>query len=92
MENRLVKIGKAASLLGVSVQALRKWEKAGELIPDRKTAAGTRYYNTAKLLNLGNEDVPTIAYARVSSQDQKKDLERQQEFLEAYCAAKGWRC
>lgn len=33
----------------------------------------------------------TICYARVSSRDQKKDLERQQIMLESYCSAKGWR-
>jgi predicted site-specific integrase-resolvase len=43
------------------------------------------------LLNLGDEDAPTVCYARVSSHDQKEDLQRQQEMLETYCAAKGWR-
>ena len=32
----------------------------------------------------------TVAYARVSSRDQKEDLKRQVERLELYCAAKGW--
>ena len=32
-----------------------------------------------------------MCYARVSSYDQKADLDRQQAVLEAYCAAKGWR-
>lgn len=32
----------------------------------------------------------TIAYARVSSHDQKDDLERQKQVLELYCASKGW--
>ena len=32
----------------------------------------------------------TVAYSRVSSHDQKKDLERQQEILSLYCASKGW--
>ena len=31
----------------------------------------------------------TIAYARVSSHDQKDDLERQKQVLELYCAKKG---
>src|SRR5215831_4570696 len=44
-----------------------------------------------KILGLGSEDMPTIGYARVSSHDQKNDLVRQQELLEAFCAAKGWR-
>ena len=92
MESRYIKIGAAAKLLGVSVQTLRKWEKTGELIPARKTYGGTRYYDVTELLQLGDTDAPTVCYARVSSHDQKADLERQHEMLEAYCAAKGWRC
>jgi predicted site-specific integrase-resolvase len=87
----LVKIGKAAEILGVDVQTLRAWEKSGELIPDRRSAGGVRYYDLGKVIGLGNEDMPTIGYARVSSYDQKNDLVRQQELLEAFCAAKGWR-
>ena len=32
-----------------------------------------------------------MAYGRVSSHDQKKDLERQLKSLENYCIAKGWK-
>ena len=42
------------------------------------------------MLGISNEAAPTIGYARVSSPDQKADLERQHAMLEAYCAAKGW--
>lgn len=91
MTKQFIKIGKAAALLGVSLDTLRKWEKTGELLPDRKTVGGTRFYDSAKLLSLGDADYPTIGYARVSSHDQKDDLVRQQEMLETYCAAKGWR-
>jgi len=49
-----------------------------------------RNYDMGKILGLGSEDMPTIGYARVSSHDQKNDLVRQQELLEAFCAAKGW--
>ena len=31
-----------------------------------------------------------MAYARVSSHDQKDDLERQKQVLELYCARQGW--
>ena len=85
-----VKIGEAADLLGVSIPTLRKWEVTGELLPARKTAAGTRYYAVSDLLGAKSSDAPTICYARVSSQDQKDDLDRQQVALQAYCAAKGW--
>ena len=32
----------------------------------------------------------TVAYARVSSHDQKDDLERQKQVLELYCSTQGW--
>ncbi len=88
---KMIKIGKAEDLLGVSIQTLHKWEETGELLPDRKSKAGTRYYDADRLLNLSDYDAPTIGYARVSSHDQKEDLVRQAELLEAFCAAKGWR-
>jgi len=91
MDKRLVKIGEAANLLGVAVKTLRQWETTGELLPDRKTKGGTRFYDAAKLLTLGDADFSTLCYARVSSHNQKPDLERQKEILETYCAAKGWR-
>lgn len=91
MEKRFIKIGGAAALLGVGIDTLRKWEKSGELVPDRKTRGGTRFYDAATLSGLGEADHPTIGYARVSSHDQKLDLVRQVEMLETYCAAKGWR-
>ena len=92
MEKRLIKIGEASAMLGVTPQTLRKWEKTGELLPDRRSKKGTRYYDVNKLAGINNTGQPTVCYARVSSHDQKADLDRQQELLEAYCAAKGWRC
>jgi putative resolvase len=92
MEKRLVKIGEASALLGVTPQTLRKWEETGELLPERRSKTGTRYYDVNKLAGINNEGQPTVCYARVSSHDQKEDLNRQQALLEAYCAAKGWRC
>lgn len=64
--------------------------KTGELLPDRKTKGGTRFYNEAKLLNLKIESNLTLCYARVSSHSQKDDLERQQVMLESFCSSKGW--
>lgn len=90
MDSRLVKIGTAAEMLGTTPGQLRRWESSGELLPARKTRGGTRYYSTADLLGFANEAAPTVCYARVSSHDQKADLERQHAALEAYCAAKGW--
>ena len=51
--NGFVKIGKAAELLGVSIQTLRRLEKQGTLLPDRKSK-GTFYYSLDKLFALQN--------------------------------------
>lgn len=91
MEKRLVKIGEASRLLGISPGTLRKWELSGEITPARKSKGGTRYYAIEDLAGLNTSELPTLAYARVSSHDQKADLDRQHAMLEAYCAAKGWR-
>ncbi|MFQ5729033.1 MAG: IS607 family transposase [Waddliaceae bacterium] len=88
--SRFIKIGEAAKILGVSVQTLRRWESNGTLVPARKIR-GTRYYDYDALLGAQNVDSElTVAYARVSSHDQKKDLERQRDVLSSYCAAHGW--
>ena len=91
--DRLIAISDAAKLLGVSITTLRRWEAEGKLIPSR-TAAGHRRYDLSKvkpeLVHTQDEQRKTIAYARVSSQDQKADLERQKQVLELYCAKQGW--
>ena len=90
--SRYVKIGQAAKLLGVTPQTVRRWEREGQLSPDRVSEGGTRYYDINHLLGLRELETDlTVAYARVSSHDQKEDLRRQAENLETYCARKGWR-
>ncbi len=90
--NRFFKIGEAAKILGVSIQTMRRWEISGCLKPDRKSEGGTRYYSRDKLLGKKRIETDlTLAYARVSSHDQKKDLERQKALLTYYCSAKGWK-
>jgi len=89
--SRFIKIGKASSVLGVSIQTLRRWEETKQLVPDRKTEGGTRYYNLDTLLGLKHPETDvTIGYARVSSHDQKKDLERQADLLASFCSSNGW--
>lgn len=53
--NKLVKIGKAAEILGCSVDTLRRWERTGELLPTRKSAGGTRFYSQERLQELCRE-------------------------------------
>jgi putative resolvase len=93
---RFVPIGEAAQALGVSIATLRRWEESGKLADGsvERTEGGQRRYDLAvirpELFRASTVDRQTIAYARVSSHDQKDDLERQKKVLEIYCATQGW--
>ena len=71
-------IGEKARECGVSVATLRRWDKRGLLKPDIITAGGHRRYK-----NKNNTEIKrrVIAYARVSSYDQKADLEKKMSSL-----------
>ncbi|NMP25064.1 IS607 family transposase [Sulfobacillus harzensis] len=92
--DRFVSIGEAAQALGVSITTLRRWEREGKLVPEH-TSGGHRRYDLAKLYPerfrvAADVTRKTVAYARVSSHDQKDDLERQKQVLELYCVRQGW--
>jgi len=74
-------IGEKARECGVSVATLRRWDKRGLLKPDIITAGGHRRY---KKKNCSDIKRLVIAYARVSSHDQKTDLEKQKDVLSAH--------
>ncbi len=88
-----ISIGKAAEELGVSIETLRRWENSGKIVSER-TPKGHRRYDLSKLRgiipNKNWNTKRTIAYARVSSHDQKTDLQRQVAVLESFCANHGW--
>ena len=85
-------ISEAAHFIGVSPSSLRRYERQGIIIPKR-TAGGHRRYPIAELRKLNGENTESeekmIAYARVSSHDQKADLQRQKTRLANYCLASG---
>jgi putative resolvase len=94
--SKYVSIGEAAKSLGVSTQTLRRWDLDGKLVAER-TPGGRRRYRVSDVaqfnplgVNRAALERPTVAYARVSSHDQKDDLARQVKVLEMYCAAQGW--
>jgi len=91
--DKLYSIGEAAKYLGVSVSTLRRWEIGGKLVPERTQGQQRRYpisLLATNLTKISSQNRLTLAYARVSSYDQKSDLERQKQLLEMYCASKGW--
>ncbi len=93
---RLIGISEAAKLLGVGVRTLYRWEENGKLLPDKITPGGQRRYDPARLrpdlhhVGAARLERKTIAYARVSTHEQKDDLSRQERLLESFCAAQGW--
>ena len=94
---KLVNISEAARILGVTTTTLRNWDKKGLLKPDELTKGKARRYRIESLRNINRniivtkDDLKTIAYARVSSHDQKEDLNRQIQVLELYCSKHGYK-
>lgn len=84
-----ITIKQASELLGVTTKTLRRWEKNG-LIKSERTEGNHRRYDVSELLKSKKDNSLTIAYARVSSHDQKTDLERQVIVLESYCSKNAW--
>jgi excisionase family DNA binding protein len=87
--SNLISVKEAAELLGVSTKTIRRWEADGKIKAVR-TLGGHRRFDITTLLGNKNDAVLTLAYARVSSKDQKEDLNRQIMVLESYCASHGW--
>ena len=98
MNSDFISIGQASKILGISIQTLRNWEKTGKLLPDFISVGRTRRYSRCRLLSIAGLTKPetkedqktTIAYARVSTNEQKEDLSRQIELLELFCAKNGF--
>jgi predicted site-specific integrase-resolvase len=68
-------------------QAARRWESIGKMKSALKTIGGHRRYAEHDVnARLTKSKRINICYARVSSHDQKSDLETQVKFLENHCA------
>jgi len=85
--DKFISIGEAAELAGVSVDTIRRWEKSGKVKSER-TDGNHRRYRRSDFVS--QPEGITILYARVSSHDQKADLERQEAVLQAYAESNGW--
>ena len=90
-----VSIGDAAKELGVSTKTLRRWADSGKIKSER-SPTGQRRFFLADIKRITPRDLKqlderiTINYARVSSHDQKEDLVRQAQVLEAFSSVNGW--
>ena len=76
-----------AIFLGVAGVTLRRWERTSRLVPAWRTPGGHRRDTVDELNSFTGRAAAgrkTVGYARVSSHDQKDDLQRQAERLESY--------
>jgi len=81
-------------ILGVSYPTLRRWIKEGRIRAIQTVGGKYRIPESEVKRLLSGEtgkEVRAVIYARVSSSDQKTDLERQVQYLTQYCTAKGYR-
>lgn len=82
-----VRLTQAAKQLGVHPDTLRRWANAGKMKIARTTPGGQRLFDLNEISQVVKspsnriliQDKATVAYARVSSHDQKEDLKRQIE-------------
>lgn len=82
-----------AELLGVSVKTLQRWDRDGILKANR-TPTDRRYYTYDQFLQFKgletkNDIRDTVIYARVSTKNQKDDLQNQVLFLRQFCNVRG---
>lgn len=80
-------------LLGVSVKTLQRWDRDG-IWKANRTPTDRRYYTYDQYLQFKgiktkNDRRDIVIYARVSTRNQKDDLQNEVDFLKQFCNAKG---
>jgi len=88
---RYLRRGEAARILGVAELTLYRWTKEGKIRAVR-TPGGEYRYPESEIYRILGEQKPqnkAVIYARVSSADQKEDLERQIEVLRKFAEKEG---
>ena len=88
----MIRLNEMAKRLNVSVKTLQRWDREGILVAKR-TPTDRRYYTEDQYLEyIGSSTKSkrkTIAYVRVSSANQKDNLQNQITFIRNYVNAKG---
>jgi putative resolvase len=92
---RLLRPKEVCRRLGISYSTLSRWVREGRIRAVR-TAGGKYRVPESEVRRIAeglpiSREVRAIVYARVSSADQKSDLERQVQYLTQYCSSKGYR-
>lgn len=83
----LMSVGQVAEIFGVTAATVRRWCREGKLKEYLRTVGNHRRFREEDYRHLlpGEErGRKTVGYARVSSHDQKSDLQTQAERLRGY--------
>jgi len=93
MSEKLLRPREACERLGVSYSTLRRWIEAGYVKAVRTVGGKYRVPESEvrRILESRAREMRAVVYARVSSSDQREDLERQVKYLLEYCASKGYK-
>lgn len=84
-----MKLSQYAKEIGISYRTAWRWFKTGE-IEGYQTSTGTIIITESNAKKPENKNEKIVIYARVSALENKNNLDRQAERLEAYCMAKGY--
>jgi len=85
------KINEFAKRIGKSTSTLRRWDTEGRLVAKR-TPTGHRYYDESdvrKIFGIKDIEKKVVVYCRVSSHNQKEDLQSQVIAMEQFCLNSG---
>jgi excisionase family DNA binding protein len=92
---RLLKPREFCGIVGISYRTFKRWASEGRMRVVRTPTGRIRvpYSEVVKILGgkPGGGEVRAVIYARVSSSDQRSDLERQVQYLTQYCSSRGYR-
>jgi len=92
MNKKILKPREMAELLNVTVKTLQRWDKAGKLKAQRNPSNRRYYFYEQYLEYIGktsNNEGKIIIYTRVSTRNQKDDLNNQEKFLREFANARG---
>ncbi|MFP3321305.1 MAG: IS607 family transposase [Acidilobus sp.] len=90
----LLRPKEACQRLGISYPTLARWVREGKIRAVR-TAGGKYRIPESEVMRIAeglptSKEVRAVIYARVSSPNQKGDLEGQVQYLKQYCSSKGY--
>lgn len=90
--DKIYSIGQFAEMIGKSVHTLQVWDRKG-ILKAYRSPSDRRYYTHSQYLEYMGVSGPTekvnVIYARVSTRNQKDDLDNQIRFLQQYTFNQG---